>query len=749
MTRSQLRGCWASILTMVCLARAVSSARGASWLTCSPRRGEDLDWYIRFMSQCAKTVRRSTLRLVASLDLRGFAVDAQDVFYEPDRSLSESFRNFVSLFPRLRCIQLDGHPKSDPWALNQPRDPGSLAASDFEAPLLLSIAGCLSTPLLDALFNSTYFRSLVYLDISGIQGSIRGSLIYGSLRPLCLPALRVLKSRGRKMPDNIAILLLDIFMLQLWCLDLSGNNLTDAVITRMIIADFPDFSLQTDAHFDTEGRLTLPKEAGSYEYGSFRFIDESEWSGSFTHPHRHLVDSPVYYPDADRPPQDAAHVRSDGRAQIRQSGADAIKCALAGRVGFPGPDEIDVHHLDICQDHGGITHLALNQNGLTITGLEQLLLLSGGHLQHLECGGVLSRGETTVLPGWLSKPAQVKAVLGISHLLRPLISSNLRSLSIHHSLVTQIPTLVAQNVSTMSALWLSETFLRPRAELAFPQPFMPDMNPRIQFLALTNLPRYSTGPLIVKLITFLDLAHKQEQDIAQATGSSRRSPSVLSGLRHIRLEFEAKPSLDSIRLANTDEIDAGALMRMDPAANQFSFFGGGWDSSPTATIPSRPGRSPSEQTSIAKGADLDSGRLGHHPFPGAQGEYVQHSGQWHGKVFTIPVWVGPGTPGPHDAVNEYMRNLEVPALRTNVRPVSPGQILAGVPAGSYVFNAAWAAIFSCPDMRRPTWDELEGMRDVVSEIQQYRARTKTTGRGYWTGRLELVLESGTANDFWQ
>ncbi len=91
---------------------------------------------------------------------------------------------------------------------------------------------------------------------------------------------------------------------------------------------------------------------------------------------------------------------------------------------------------------------------------------------------------------------------------------------------------------TMASIWLSEKSILPLVEMAYPQPLVPDMNPRLRSLTLTKIPRYSSGPVIDKLISFLKLASIQERSIWDVRLSSRRSPSVLAGLQHIHLEFE-------------------------------------------------------------------------------------------------------------------------------------------------------------------------------------------------------------------
>jgi len=723
-------------------------------------------------------VRPDTLRLVTCLDFRGFAIGSSDFFsHTSGRRIADTFRDLPSLFPDLRCIQLDGHRELDPGPLAKPRDAKVLSASDFQPPRLLSVSWC-QVQLPASFFDADYLRQLVYLDISDVPGSLKSTLSPGSLRPSNLPALRILKARGREVDDFTAMRLFMTFTKRLWSLDLSCNSLTDDMITTMVSQCFPAEPLQSDSHFDSEGRIRAPGDVGSDNYGRFKFIEESACSAAFSHPGRYLVDTPIYYADSNRPPQDAAKVRVDGRASLLLDTADAVKRALAGGIGSHAADILDVNNHEICRDRAaGLTHLHLNQNNITSSGLDRLLRLSQGHLEHLECDSVLFQSDLANLPHWLPRSTQVHGLLGVSHLFRPVMSSNLRSLRVHHSLVTLVPTLLAQDVSTMTRLWLSEEFLYPSAEMTHPQAFIPDMNPRVQILSLTNLPRYSTGPLIDRLIAFLKLAWQQEEDIKRVPVSSRRSPPTLRGLRHIRLEFEPDPSEELEDLAGTEEFDAGEIM--NSATDTFSFFGdAAWRSSRPDVPPSKPIPAeeqpqpphyspPANAAASAEAPPDDQGdkiRFSFPPFTESMEEYIDFTSTYNGTSFTVPVYIGPGVPVSSKAINAYMQNLSSAPLRAEIRPVTPSQVVAGVPAGSYVFNRAWDAMFGFPPARgrsvaKPSREELARMKDVVAEIRKYRAGTKVQyeiarrsgskvvrsgGDGHWTGTLELVIKSSLA-----
>ncbi len=136
------------------------------------------------MNRHVGRLRRETRGLVASLDFHGFAAGASDLF--SGNSVPESFRILAALFPRLRCIRLDGHGDFDPFALaRQPEV--SLDAADFELPVFLSVAGC-QTRLPDAFFASPYLEGLVYLDISAPRARSSPPWLMASSCPSTCPA---------------------------------------------------------------------------------------------------------------------------------------------------------------------------------------------------------------------------------------------------------------------------------------------------------------------------------------------------------------------------------------------------------------------------------------------------------------------------------------------------------------------------------------------------------------------------------
>ncbi|KAK3944500.1 hypothetical protein QBC46DRAFT_374470 [Diplogelasinospora grovesii] len=711
------------------------------------RRG--LGWFCDFFLKCAWK-GPDVAGFVYSLDARRFATGYPDTsLMDRGRMVSVLLQYLESRLPRLRCILIDGYPSLDPNTMLRQRVPEQIPAWDSQGLLMLSMSHC-GTELSRNFLEYRRLKSLVYLDISDMPGSLEPHLAF-PLRSDSLSNLRILKVRGREINDYTALSLFEAFRKQLWSLDLSWNKLTDRSLRGLAVGCLPlrTSSTRGEARFEVEGSLFYKLDV----WDTPPFVRESEWSATFSHPHRYLADAPVYTRDAPATPSNDTCLRSDGRAKIRDDSADSIKERLSGAVGSPIPLVEEVHGLDICQGHGGITHLYLNGNRISASGLMKMLWNIPGTLEHFECDSMSFQLSDGCLPDWLSKTAALSGMLGAAHLFRPVFSSNLQVLRIHHSVVTQLLTLEAENMLAMGNLWLAETFLLPRAELAYPQTFVPDMNPRLRSLTLTRIPRYSAGPLIAKLVDFLRLAAIQERAIQEArVASSYRGPSTLPGLRHIRLEFEEDPSKE------LSWVDEALDSQVDLTANDFSFFG---ESSWTTSSQSKPPPSKSGQTTQSEKSagsetepnsgevDGSTGRLNHPPYTDADAvdtEYLQKHVTWKGVRFLISVWIGSGVLGANAAINNYMRLLREPSLNADPVPASPCHVAAGVPPNAYIYRAAWEAMLAPVDMRVPTREDLAtGMRDVVAAIKEYRRQTKAAAKAagehfHWSGHLEVVMK---------
>ena len=699
---------------------------------------QDLDWLCDFMQNHLDPdrphhVRPQVRSLVHSLDVRGFATEAADFSLDDDeRSITGAIRTLPSRLPRLRCLLLDGHADANLEALARDDD----AAVANEPLLMLSVPKYEASIKMTTL-SSPYFRGLVYLDISDVPKGVARPALWTSLTSQTLAQLRVLKIQGHEMGGVFASRLVRAFRKQLWSLDLSRNRISDDSLLKLADLIFPDddgdlreYSRMDNTRFAVEGNLRTS------DHSNVMFVDESDWSATFSHPDRYRVDAPGY---PNQQPNNRAVHRLDGRTRVADDSAAAVKATLVTlHTPLEGTDSPFVHrvgHLDLCQVHDRITHFRLNGNLLTASGVAQLLRLSRGHLQNFECDSMHFRTpwDTRGL-AFLPPRTELVGMLGAAHLFRPVFSSNLQVLRIHHSLVTQILTVetdhLPERVPTMVASWAAETYLLPRAEVVFPQTFVPDMNPRIRFLTLTKIPRRSTGPLIQKLVTFLRLASIQERAVRDAQPSSRHAPQTMSGLRYLGLEFEHDP------IQELEEMDS-------------SFDTSGWAAAKASASKVRPRDKPGPQTQ--QSVRLPDFQPVDRPTP--RGRFVTVNLD----SMDISVWAGPED----TAVSEYARLATIPEFQRAVQPATPNHVAAGVPPGSYIFGAAWDAMFEPKFMERPEKVDLERMRDVITAIKEYRAETRKAYRDvqralgrldvplgaphfHWTGEIKVFKEDSTA-----
>ncbi|KAI1751160.1 hypothetical protein F4782DRAFT_531680 [Xylaria castorea] len=714
---------------------------------------DDLAWYKRFIHKYAGPARPQTRYMVKSLDFRAFALKASGLYSTEasERAISESFKALPQLFPNLICLQVDGHPELDPSSLATARVVNTTHSLE-----LLDLDRC-RQELTPKLFCSQLFHDLVYLDISYIPGSLR-SAIQSSLNPTHLPELRALKVQGREIDDTTARLLFQTFRLQLWSIDLSDNKLTDDSVDALLAHCFSSFSFHNDAHFEVEGKVVVPKDLGSHQYGPFEFIQESSHSTSFTHPERYLADPPIYaHRDDQVEPQEWQTVRSDGTSAPRHDDAGSVKEMLLENALFQTNTMIRNLHLP----RGGLTHLYLNRNSFTANGIGRLLRLSSGRLEHFDCDSCPYTTPVTSSDEGRQQ-LNVAGIFGLSHIFRPVFSSNLRSLRVHHSLVTQVPGIIADGLPLATAHRLSETVLFKRVSRVYPQRFVPDMNPRIASLTLTNIPARSVGPVIEQLTSLLDLASSQQKAMRQARlGMNGRHTTMLSGLRRLRLELDPDFSDDGSDSSTGHDLDYDKLL--DPGDDDFgngafSFFE---DTKRTKlNQPSagrRAARDELRHANTEQYSQWKSGRLKSSPYSDTKSHYINYyeeaSNSWTGNVFSVPVWIGPGTIGPHAAVNEYMWNLQDAKLRTNIGPATPDHVAAGVPALTYIFYAAWDTMIFPKNLATAMNNSgTDPLRDVAAAIKEHRVRTKGTPH-HWDGKIELVRTKGSsryhASEYWR
>ncbi|KAH6656882.1 hypothetical protein BKA67DRAFT_553490 [Truncatella angustata] len=700
---------------------------------------DDLAWYCRFVYVHLNSVRLMTREFVRSLDFRNFAVVASGLYSTDasERAISNSFKHLPTLFPRLVCLLVDGHPELNPESLawvdvinTDRKTPNSLQ--------LLDLANC-PHHLNANFFRSAYLRDLVYLDISSLPGSI-SQTVKASLNPDHVPGLRVLKIRQRELDDSSARILLQRFGRQLWSLDLSNNKLTDATIDTLIRMSFSSLTLRSDAHFHIEGKLISPGRLGTIEYGPLEFLMESKESSTFVHPMRYFPDAPPYICGRSHQElQEWQTVRCSGAGPRRCDDIDSVKShLLADLLGQQPVSTSSLTH-DARSGQGGLTHLSISGNQITSAGVRRLLRCTLGRLEHFDC----SVQHISSITSNAQSSLRISGLFGTSHLIRPVFSSNLRHLRVHHSLVTNIPTVNSRELSQRAAAVFAETVVREHAQIAYPQVFVPDTNPRLSSLTLTHIPTHSIGPLILALTNFLDLASSQQHAVEKVLASStQRGSKVVRGLQYIRLELLSDEELPTALF--DDDVDFDQLL--DPA----SFTNDNLDET----------SGDAQAGLLAENAENQIGRetqvIGSPKMSetagNSQSDIWQHSGDvfivhrveapesWTGNVFTLKVWTGSEVTGMSPAVSKYTANVQDPKLRKNVGPAMPHHVAAGVPYGSYIFYTAWDEMIFPGGNAKPNLQPLLALhKDVAVAIKEYRAQTRGTDR-YWKGKLELVRD---------
>lgn len=700
----------------------------------------DLTWWFDFVFNKLERVQIWTRELVQVLDARFFAKESYDFSSDQqERTLTRSWQRAVTLLPNVKAILLDGHVDIDHAALIGSRS-DVLRLNHLR---LLSIKDC-SYHLPTVFFSTPHLQTLVYLDISRLPGSL-SSLLH----PGILPALRILKARDRELDDSALHALITHFGLRLWSLDVSNNKISDVSIQTLRDWCLPVSQLREIEHMLVEGKV-IPHGGGTPDYGPFLSIQESDFSESFSHPERYFVDAPAYTKDVGASIQEHHIHRLDGSTMIRKDSADAAKDVLCH-------EDADHVRIDEYQTSNGTTHLRLSHNRISALGIQKLLRISNGHIEDLTCDDMpLLPNGGSYCKAWPSD-VHLDGILGATSFFRPVFSSNLRVLRIHHSLVTNIPTLRAGGLSSLARVFLAETTILRRVDRAYPQTFIPDMNPRLISLTLTCLPRRSSGPLISRLVHFLKLLSTQERGIqdALANASTRHSPGILQGLRHLRLEFEADSMEDGF--SASEDLDAQELM--NSGGKVFSFFEN--ERKENRSRASRLG-SYSKRELNSKGVGEFNAVAGSHQASGSDRdnpEFVTYDGDWNGEPCSIQVWAGPRDSNASDVLKDYRRLVLERNIRDGVGPTTPTQVLAGAPPQSFIFHVAWSAAVVPPVLTPPTIDELAGMGDVLDVLKKYRlsgrasyvqhkklaemeGRFATLGEPhyFWTGRLEVSTE---------
>lgn len=729
----------------------------------------------------------------------------------PGDELTENFLRLLSRSSDMRCVVFDGGGGLMPALFARQGH-----AHFFAQVRLLSSVDCRA--ILPAyFFRGPDFQNLHYLDIS--SKSTRMDTFSGIFTRHKMPRLRILKLRGWNMESAVAERFLEAFAYQLSSLDVSRSSLGTAFLSDLLRWGFNPRRAPfrtTYQHIAVEGMLCGIVSVVDPTRLCY-FIRESPWSATFCHPARYLADPPRYQPRA----EDAGprhFTRLAGTEAIRGDSLDDTIRALEGGPLDPVPHQDDLAH----DAPTGLTHLHLNDLSINMVDVVAVLLHYGRSLEHFECNKALL--AYTKDTEWLSKTVYplvryaVYGLPGLSYLFRPVFQSNLCVLKIHHSLVTNIPSLgFAPHrsgggdapTSTLQGLWIAETHLRARLDTVFPQTYVPDMNPRLQSLTLSGIPRRSAGVVTDRLVRFLQLAAAQEQGIERTrpANSHYRSPPVVRGLRHIRFEFASDPGLRAggesgySRALETDEDVIGAMEELGSvSANPWDSMGSASDeagdaaaANDTATAASAapaPGPTPPDHREAEhqqQQSPPPNPRLTAFPYNCTNTEYFEHPLPIaaDGSRRTVLVWIGPGILGGTGtgagegagersssrhtaAVDEYMLTLAAGGYAVQTEPTlaTPAHAAAGVPEGALIYGRAWGRmLFDPPPLPRPLAGTVAAPRgpgpaerdmmrrgDVLAGIKAFRAASK--GRYAAAEDAKRRLREGEdvvvpEHDFWK
>lgn len=699
------------------------------------------------------------------------AVDSMSVLNRPVSDFTAQVNELSRALPNLRCLVLDGRAdfnirRLKPF-LSSVRDE---THQPWKNIALLSLRDHPQLGLPDVFYQQA-LSGLVYLDLSRTTGWAHVLQHAHGFTNSNLPNLRVLKLGQMALDSSAVERVLSNFPFQLWSLDVSGNKLKDDFVCARrnhgVLCDV-NSRLQNDGHFEVEGKM---RHSDNVRHAYF--VDESNFSATFSHPLRYLADPPKYSTDSEEEGrnQRKTPVRLVGTEPIRGDSIDDAITALAGGmhnlvpVTAEWPSRVPP---------GGLTHLHMNGLEINMNCIRYMLETSSGYIEHLECDQTLFdlsyRREWLSKAPWLAKGTVLSGLFGYAYLFRPVILSNLRVLKIHHSLVTNIPTIRSKSTSTLENIWAAEKLFHGPLDLAYPQTYVPDMNPRLYSLTLAHIPRYSPGVIAKRIINFLKLLAAQEQAIEQTKKlMPQRGPLVLRGLRHICLEFDPDAQVEMANLNIDDDVDE--------AIEEFSSFSpndGTWDANVTTSAPIdqqrvllssiRSTSSSSVSTTMPSPPNTkqipttEDGRLNVFPYTATNTKY--YSWSVHGEA-PVDVWIGDGNldaPTNTPAVNAYMRALTLSDghYAGGLTEATCCHVSAGVPTGSWIFGDAWNRLALPQEaIQRPTKAALaECMSDVLQEIKRFRLESRAVyarlveegnlsgevgQHEYWKGRVEISL----------
>lgn len=666
------------------------------------------------------------------LDARGAAGPLEFSLY--NELNGPAFARALEVLPNVEALFLDGHADMDCGFLStiQPNPYGRRL-------LMLSLNNC-TTLVGQALVASRNLQEVVYLDISGTS-----MLIPPSLHKVKLPGLHILKLRRKGINDLLLRALGLILNRRLWSLDLSDNELTDRAIPALLMLLNERVTLRTCRHAITEGELEgwLDPE-DEYLYT----VRESHQSALFLPGDRYLVDAPAFSTSSNSEDDSMYLTRSDGSVPVRSDTAEGVS-RLLSRVGSVAP----AGHLP---GSSGITHLHLSGNQFSATGLERLLRGANGQIEHFDCDSMRLYPPALDVPRLLASRLSVSTSVkmygfsGLSQIFRPLWCSNLRSLRIHHSLVTNIPTVKIPGYRALECTYLAEKQICIGFDWAYPLAFLPDMNPRLHSLTLTCVPRHSYGPLVNKLTFFFRLLSLQEQALSIMNKAGASGPGrplrVVSGIRYLALEMEPR------EMGSPLGLDAQQLMAS--GETPFSFFDPPGEQRPKLPrvidawlhVPLSPATPIQAVEYDATGADNPACRV-NEKRDLRKDKWVLHS-----KIPPIcppaVVWAGNLWSRNPIVANYRFLVLEI-GLHAGAGPVTIHQTRAGAPEECIIFHTTWLFAALQNKLKLPATLPSPRYEDVAAELRRRfvstredfeRAQQSSPDRPcfYWGGDFEII-----------
>ncbi|PNP44180.1 hypothetical protein THARTR1_11071 [Trichoderma harzianum] len=675
---------------------------------------------------------------------------------------AKAFALALELLPNVTALVLDGHVDLDVQFLRpSPQQPVPLG----RALLVLSLDN-VAYGVLKLLKSPDTLPELLYLEVSGAQWPISRSPLQ-----LDLPRLRILKLRRCGLRSDRP-LRLTVFDGRLWSLDMSDNELSDLSVEPLMSQFNFDRPQRTPQHTLTEGVVEYWTEFGGHIY--FSSVLETHGSSDVFLPGaRYLVDVPAFRILAEDP---VPLVRSDGSVPVRSDTLDGILSILSQDDGIAAADHLP--------DSNGLTHLHLSGNQFSAAGIQTLLHQSTGQIEHFDCDSmclyppsghycvdeILDRRylhPTYTGKLRISESVKLYGFSGLSQVFRPVWSSNLRSLRIHHSVVTNIPTVRIPDLGDIEQIYFAEKRILPGLDWAYSLAFLPDMNPRLQSLTLTHVPRQSFGPLVHKLTFFLRLLGLQEQVLSimsKAEASrSRRPLQLVSGLRYLALEMESMRNEPSDR-SSPLELDAEELMTS--GETPFSFF----DESAPQPQPQPPkdphSRSIEIWSYILPKAPFRNNRvhqveeIGHeaaeYHSPAAPNGYPPRDlskEKWiryreSVKSPVVAVWAG-NTWSPSPVIQKYRSLVLEYGVYEGLGPTTIHHTRAGAPVERFIFQQTWLYAALPQRLERPPTIPTPVYEDVAAELRRRhvstyeefeRIRKQSPHRPcfYWGGTFKII-----------